>query len=79
MATISFTIQDAQMPRIITAFKSNFGYQEFLPDGTTPNPETGAQFTKRMINEMIKGEVRNYEAGIAARQAAASVSSVDVT
>lgn len=86
MANITLTIPDDKIQRIITAFTKEFGYQDNITneDGTTsPNPETKAQFTKRMVIEYIKQTTRNYEANIAAGAARVStnadVNSINIT
>lgn len=61
MATITLTIPDAQIQRVITAFCANYGYtQSQLPN------ETQANFTKRMVGLHIQDVVRNYESAQAA-------------
>ena len=57
MATITFTIPDAQLARVIDAV-SDFG-------GWTPtNPLTRAQFAKRFIADRIKQLVLQQETNV---------------
>ena len=58
MATITFTIPDNELPTIIGDLCEHFGYQEQIPNvngsGTVPNPESRAQFAKRMMAGKIR-------------------------
>lgn len=75
MAQITITIPDAALPRVISDLCTNFGYQSILVDvigNQTANPETPAQFAKRMLVQQIKGWMRNVESAQAARVAAAT-------
>lgn len=54
MAQISITIPDGKLNRVVNAVCIANHYREFQSDGTTPNPETKAQFTRRMVVEQIK-------------------------
>jgi len=80
MANINFTIPDAQINRVINALCIKYGYQDQILISTDPpvfdvNPESKAQFSKRMIGEVIKGLVLDVE-----KQAAIdAVPKVDVT
>ena len=76
MATISFTIPDAQLTRVVNALCVTYGYQDTMgytgtpPDLVpVPNPETKGQFAKRMIAEHIKNCVKQVEGGAATLQA----------
>lgn len=65
MASISVTIPDAVLPRVLNAFASRYGYLATLTnadDQPVANPETKAQFAKRMLAEHIKRVVREEEA-----------------
>ena len=44
------------------AMCANWFYQEFLdePENTQPNPESKAQFARRMIRQMLKEQVIKY-------------------
>lgn len=64
MATISFTIKDTQLQRVIDGICEDNSYQATItqPDGTTsPNPETKQQFVKKVIIERIRGMVLSGE------------------
>lgn len=58
MATITFTIPDAQMPRIITAFSATFDYANYVKNGGTM---TEGQFAKERIRLYVISVVRAYE------------------
>lgn len=76
MAVISLTIPNDKIDRITTAFCAEYGYQETItnPDGTTsPNPETKAAFTKRMVIQHVRQVTSNFEANIAAGTARKTV------
>jgi hypothetical protein len=68
MATISITIKDSQLTRTVDAICGSFGYNGTLEDGTD-NPETKAQFAKRMLASYIKSTVLDYESKLATEQA----------
>jgi hypothetical protein len=75
LATISISIPDAMMPRVTEAFKAQHNYQVKIPSGPEPgaplvdNPETEAQFVKRMIREYVKELTIAHEATGAAENA----------
>jgi len=67
MATITFTIPDNLMPRVINGICGKYGYQETIDDPENPgqvidNPETKANFCKRIIRQGIKRDVLQWEA-----------------
>lgn len=66
MATISFTIPDDKLQRIIDGYSKAHNYQEKVileVDGVgVPNPESRAAFVKRLVAEHIKRTVLGYEA-----------------
>jgi len=64
MAQITFTFPDAVAPRVVTAICFNGNYQDELESGV-PNPETKAQFARRMVMEWVKDQVRTYEGNTA--------------
>lgn len=67
MATISITIPDAALARVIDAFANQYNYSAYLDEEETiPNPETAAQFAKRMIAEYAKNVLVAHEANAAA-------------
>lgn len=63
MALLTFSYDTGAIPllRIVDAFASQHGYSPFLDDGVTSNPETKAQFTRRVIGRFIKDVVRAAE------------------
>lgn len=58
MATITITIPDAILQRVLDGYAIANGYQPKLEDGT---PETKAAFAKRKIIEHIRSSVRKAE------------------
>jgi hypothetical protein len=72
MAVISITISDAELPRVINAVCSQYNYQATV--NGSPNPETKAQFAKRMMIVWLKDNVKADEvrAAIEAARTAAS-------
>lgn len=58
MATITFTIPDDQIQRVIDAFCATYDYADYVKYGGTM---TQAQFTKDRIRQWIVGVVRAYE------------------
>lgn len=77
MATLTFSFETGGVPltRIIDAFATAYSYSATLNDGTTPNPETKAQFAKRMVRDFIINTVRSQE--VVAAQA--TVVKIDLT
>ena len=72
MTTITLTIPDAQITRVVDAFATAYGYQANIPnpDGAPlPNPETRPQFMRRQIMVFIKRTVQSTEAVVAAEAA----------
>lgn len=67
MATLSITIDNTHAARVNDAIAAHYGYQATI-DGS-PNPETKTQFVRRMVIQMIKEKVRDYEASVAAESA----------
>jgi uncharacterized protein (DUF1800 family) len=74
MATIVITIPDAVLGRVIDGMAAAHGYQEVLEDDT-PNPETKAQFARRIVRQFIKDSVKSAEVTAASRTAADSAGS----
>lgn len=80
MATISIDIPDAVQPRVLDAFAAVYGRQDEIPDpndGTKmiSNPETKAQFARRMLKQHLREVLTAHEASAeaeAARTAKAS-------
>ena len=74
MATISFTIPDALLPRVIAGMCGLHNYQATIqnpdnPGEMIPNPESKADFVKRIIRQKIKRDVIEWEGAEAQRQA----------
>lgn len=59
MATIQFTLSNADQTRLVNAITSLNGYQETI--NGQPNPETKGQFTLRIVREHLKAQVKQYE------------------
>lgn len=83
MATISITIADSDLQRVVTDICGLFTYQATIPSGVvgvpdTPNPETPGQFAKRMVATQVKTWCKTYEAQQAAVTAAAGADGVSV-
>lgn len=75
MATLSITIPDAIAPAVIDALAGHYGYTATVGDPSAPNPETKAQFVRRMVAGHIRHLVQEYRTTQAARQAAATAES----
>ena len=76
MASITLTIPDAIVQRVLTGFCSTHGYAAQIPSKDNAailidNPETKAEFIKRCLLNYIKTSVREYEEAVAKREAAA--------
>jgi hypothetical protein len=69
---IKLSIPDNIAQRVIDGIAGAHGYQDVIigiDDSETPNPETKAQFAKRVIIADIKNAVKSYEAIQAAETA----------
>jgi hypothetical protein len=67
MATITLTIPDVLLPRVVAGMCGRFNYQDKVDDPANPgshipNPETKAVFCKRMIRQFVKQSVLQWEA-----------------
>lgn len=71
MATISFTIPDAVMPRVIDALCGAYGYRDLLPGGV-PNPLSRPQYAREQVRLFIQAAVRAWEAQQASDAAASA-------
>jgi hypothetical protein len=71
MATISFTIPDAAMPRVIDALCGAYDYRDTVPGGG-PNPLTRPQFAREQVRNFIRAAVAAWEAQQAGDAAAAA-------
>jgi hypothetical protein len=90
MATITLTIDNARIARVVDAICANNGYQETVPnpdptwDGVLkpqyiPNPQTKAQFTNAWLRKTLKEQTRQHEGNRAAESArVAAMAAVDV-
>ncbi len=67
MATLTFTFDTGAVPlnRILDAFATAYSYQSII-DGV-PNPETKAQFARRMVMEYIRDVVQGQEVNTATK------------
>lgn len=54
------TIDDANMPRFLDGISGYFGYRETDINGD-PNPETKAQYSRRKLQQQVKGWIRRHE------------------
>lgn len=72
MATLTFTIPDAALPRVVDAFATAYGYQALIGDPPVANPETRGQFMRRHVMEFIKNTVQAVEVNVAAETARAT-------
>jgi hypothetical protein len=75
MASVTVNFADALAPRILDAFAVTYGWTATILDAQgqeVSNPETRAQFTKRMIQRYVKNVVRDYEVQLALATAKAN-------
>lgn len=80
MANITITIPDNQIARAIAAICKKYNYQDTIVDlvlGPIPNPESKAQFARRMVAQIIKETVLAQE--LTEAKQAVTVSDIDVT
>ncbi len=66
MPTISFTLSANDLTRVQDTIAALYLYQPII-DGL-PNPESKAEFTKKIIANLIRDKVRNYEKNITINQ-----------
>lgn len=74
MAQIILNIPDALVNRVIAGMYGLHSYQATIqnpdnPDEMIPNPESKADFVKRIIKKKIKRDVLEWEGAEAQRQA----------
>lgn len=74
MAVISFTISAQNITRLETAVCDMHGYE-----GNKLEGETQTQFTRRMIEKLIKQEVRNYEHWQAVQTSQAAITDITIS
>ena len=72
MPSITFTISQANLPRVLAAFSITVDPAE------NPIPATPEIFRQAVIS-FVKQKVRRYESDIAQQQASASIPEVDIT
>ena len=80
MATVTITIPDAVLARVLSGFCYQNGYSDTIVDpnninSTLPNPVSKATFAKQQLIAHIVNAVRSYEisqAAQAAQQAASA-------
>lgn len=80
MASRTFTIPDAILPRVINGVAYANGYLDNIPNPsnpaqTIPNPETKAEFFLRRTREYWKECVKAYETKLAIETARATIES----
>lgn len=78
MATITITIPDNQVARVLDAFAARYGWPATVVNAQNQqvaNPETKAQFARQRVADYVRGVTVAYEAdrdADAARAAAAA-------
>ena len=77
MATISITIPDNQLARVVEGIALACGYQETI-DGQ-PNPQTKNQFARARVAQWVKDTVRRAELRAAEAAAAEGITDVSVS
>ena len=78
MATVTLTIPNDQVQRVLDAMAGVYGYQSTIPDedgDPIANPESLPVFAKRMIALKIKNQVKDWEVRQASLTALADVES----
>jgi hypothetical protein len=70
VATISITVPNAVLTRVVDGVCGSMGYQDTI--GGVANPETRAQFAQRMLREWVKARVRAWETSQAETSAGAT-------
>lgn len=78
MPQLQFTFDTGAVPlsRIVDAIALEYGYQA-ITNGS-PNPETKAQFSRRMIGTVIKNIVKNQDLHTARIAAEATVTPINL-
>ncbi len=75
--TITLTIPDPVATRVILGYSASRGYSPTIFDpetgATSPNPETRAQYAKRMLIAHVIQAVKQYETQLADQAAAQAV------
>jgi hypothetical protein len=76
--TFSFDTGTVPLTRIIDAFALAYNYKTTLPDGSA-NPETKANFARRMVKENIIGIVKSQETKTAIETAQGTINPIVLT
>jgi hypothetical protein len=86
MATLTLTYDtgNVSLTRIQDGLSGAYGWTATIPDPanpaqTIPNPETKAQFARRVVGNFIRTTVRNQEAAVAKAAAEAAIADVTLT
>jgi hypothetical protein len=74
MPTLSLTLTDAALAKLVDAMCDVYRYSATLPNGNA-NPETRAQFARRMVIVQLKQQVRQAEG----RKAQAAIPEIEIT
>lgn len=88
MATVSFSIPDPEVDRVVNAFADYYAYQAAVPNPdhdpsdpespeTVPNPLNKTQFLKQRVIGFVKEAVRNQERSVAILAAKGTVDDVE--
>jgi hypothetical protein len=79
MPTLTFSYDTGNVPlsRIINSYAEQFGYVDTI--NGQPNPETKAEFARRMVRTQIVSVVRASEVGTAIKTAKDAVTPIDIT
>jgi hypothetical protein len=77
MASITLTIPDALVTRVLNGFCGLHGYQATIPNPVNPeemipNPDTKAEFMRKKLLAIIKRAVLEYEGNEAQRASLAA-------
>ena len=76
MATIAFTVSDANFIRIVNALSARYAYNQTLLDGS-PNPDNRGEFVRKQIAKWIMNETREHELNTA--RVAVTVPRLEIT
>lgn len=86
MATLTLVYDTGSVPlsRIIDAMCVNFSYQVTIPDPnnegqTMANPESKANFAKRMVRDFIVDIVKSQEVALARKTAGDAITPITLT
>jgi hypothetical protein len=86
MATLTFSFDTGTVPisTILDAFGTQYGYRATVPDPANPlltvtNPETQAQFARRMVKQYIVDVVKGAQTNAAINTARAGITEISLT